>query len=198
MTVKDILMPICRPWTDRIFAGEKPFEFRNRVGTYWGSGSKIFIYESKRNSGAGMVVGKAVIDEIIPIPMDAVGPPRFLLRYWAEWKRPDMVPLLDELGDYELPGYKKGTILRYLESPELLRKAMRTEKWLPMYEQDEMALYECEDWLRYIGLVDDYGWYWYKYALKISGVQKYASPKPLADFGIARAPQSWCYAKEVL
>ena len=74
---------------------------------------------------------------------------------------------------------------------------MRTEKWLPMYELEEKALYECEDWLRYIGLVDDYGWYWYKYALKISGVQKYASPRPLADFGIARAPQSWCYAKEV-
>ena len=37
-------------------------------------------------------------------------------------------------------------------------EAMRTGKWLPMYEQDEKALYECEDWLRYIGLVDDYGW----------------------------------------
>ena len=47
MAEKDILMPICRPWTDRIFAGEKPFEFRNRIGTYWGHGSKIFIYESK-------------------------------------------------------------------------------------------------------------------------------------------------------
>jgi len=34
-----------------------------------------------------------------------------------------------------------------------------------------------------------YGWY-------LSKVVEYTKPKPLSDFGIKRAPQSWCYIKE--
>lgn len=35
-----------------------------------------------------------------------------------------------------------------------------------------------------------YGWH-------ISDLEIYERPRSLADFGLARAPQSWCYAKEV-
>lgn len=35
------------------------------------------------------------------------------------------------------------------------------------------------------------------YAWEIENVVIYDEPKPLADFGIDKAPQSWCYVKEV-
>ena len=34
-----------------------------------------------------------------------------------------------------------------------------------------------------------YGWY-------LAKVVEYTTPKPLSDFGLQRAPQSWCYIKE--
>lgn len=34
-----------------------------------------------------------------------------------------------------------------------------------------------------------YGWY-------LSKVVEYKTPRPLSDFGLNRAPQSWCYVKE--
>jgi len=196
---KDILMSICWPWPDMIFSGRKPFEFRNHIGIHWAPGTKIFIYESKRCGGAGQVVGEAVIDEIIPIPQGSVGPPRFLLRYWAEHTpgRESLVPLLDELGDYELPGYKKGTILRYLSHPDLLRKAMQTGQWVFMIPGSDNPVEYCENWLALIGLIDGFGKYCYRYALKLKDIEKYEEPKPLAAYGITKAPQSWCYATEI-
>ena len=35
------------------------------------------------------------------------------------------------------------------------------------------------------------------YAWEIENVVIYEEPKPLADFGIKKAPQSWCYVKGV-
>jgi hypothetical protein len=36
----------------------------------------------------------------------------------------------------------------------------------------------------------------YAYAIKIKDVIKYDTPKDLSDFGIKKAPQSFCYIKE--
>lgn len=35
------------------------------------------------------------------------------------------------------------------------------------------------------------------YAWEIRTVIKYPYPRPLSDFGLTRAPQSWCYVKEI-
>lgn len=193
MEIRDILMSIRPPWPEMIFSGEKPFEFRNHIGRNWGAGSRLYIYESKAYNGAGMVVGDATIDEIVSIPAGAVGPPRPLLRYWAEKYATWLLPLLDELCDYELPNYKKGTILRYLGRPELLREAMRTGAWVQMFDEGHNPIDACEHWLFRIGLINGCGEYWYKYGLRLSNARKYASPLPLSAFGLNRAPQSWCY-----
>ena len=42
----------------------------------------------------------------------------------------------------------------------------------------------------YLGNKTGYGWH-------ISNLVIYDTPKPLANFGIVKAPQSWCYVKEV-
>lgn len=172
MEVRNILMPIRLPWTNMIFSGEKPFEFRNHTGRNWGPGSKLYVYESKANSGTGMVVGDATINEIISIPAGAIGPPRPLLRFWAEKFAPWFIPLLDELGDHELPNYKKGTILRYLGRPELLRKAMRTGEWVQMFDEGNNPIDACEHWLWKVGLINECGEYGYKYGLRLGNVQK--------------------------
>lgn len=193
---RNILMPIRKPWADMILSGEKPFEFRNRLGRFWGVGSKIYIYESKAQGGAGMVVGEAVIDGIVPVPANSVGPPRPLLRAWAEKFRPVLIPLLDELGDYDLPGFKKGTILRYLGQPDQLRRAMQSGQWVMMEHDFKNPVLDCEEWLSYIGLINTSGAYSYRYALRLKDIKKYASPLPLAEFGLDRAPQSWAYTKK--
>lgn len=201
MEKKDILMPIRRPWPDMILSGRKPFEFRNRVGRYWLPGSRSYIYESKGNGGSGMVVGDAVIENIQHIPSGIIGPPRFLLRYWVEHISKDdgkWLPLLDELGGYELPHYKRGTILRYLGRPDLLRKAMASGKWVRMDKEGDNPISDCEEWLREIGLINDFGEYCYSHALKLKDTQRYEQAKPLSDFGMARAPQNWAYVKEVI
>lgn len=192
---RNILMPIRKPWTGMILSGEKPFEFRNRLGKFWGVGSKIYIYESKAQGGAGMVVGDAVIDGIIPVPTNSVGPPRAILRAWAEKFRPRLIPLLDELGDYNLPGFKEGTILRYLGQPNLLRRVMRSGQWVMMEHDFKNPVLDCEEWLSYIGLINSSGAYSYRYALKLKDIKKYDPPLPLAEFGLDRAPQSWAYVK---
>ncbi len=35
-----------------------------------------------------------------------------------------------------------------------------------------------------------YGWY-------LGKIAEYKTPRPLSDFGLQRAPQSWCYIREV-
>lgn len=37
----------------------------------------------------------------------------------------------------------------------------------------------------------------YAYAIKIKQIKKYEAPKKLSDFGIKKAPQSFCYIKEL-
>ena len=172
---RNILMPIRKPWTDMILSGEKPFEFRNRLGRFWGVGSRIYIYESKAQGGAGMVVGEAVIAGIVPVPANSVGPPRPLLRAWAEKFRP---------------------VLGYLGQPDMLRRAMQSGQWVMMDNDFKNPVLDCEEWLSYIGLINTSGAYSYRYALRLKDIKKYASPLLLAEFGLDRAPQSWAYTKK--
>lgn len=198
---QNIIMPIRRPWTDLMFAGGKPFEFRNNPGKHWAPGSVIYVYESKANGGAGKVIGSVTIAEIIRFPKKFIGPPRPLLRYWAENVRCDseLCRLLDILGDYELPGYYQGTVLRYLSSgEEILREVMAQGKWVPLdssTDADSKAdpQCQCEDWLTRIGLISPYGKYAYTHAIQLTDIHRYATPQALSEFGLARAPQSWAY-----
>lgn len=196
MEAFNILLPLHHTWLDLVFSGGKPFEFRNKIGTHWGIGSQVFFYETKRNGGAGLVMGRAQIGDMQAIPQNAVGPPRFLLRYWVEHvfeRKESLLPLLDELGDYELPHYRKGTILRYLGRPELMRKVMTASEWVFLDYEGENPVYECEEWLKRIGLIDNYGRYSYQVAIRLENIEKFDSPIALSELGIRRAPQGWCY-----
>lgn len=197
---KNIIMPIRRPWTDLMFAGGKPFEFRNNPGKHWVPGSVIYVYESKSNGGAGKVIGSVVIADIISFPQKFIGPPRPLLRYWAENVCCDneLCRRLDILGNYELPGYYPGTVLRYLRSEELIHEVMAQNKWVPLdsiTDADPKAdpQCQCEDWLTRIGLISPCGKYVYTHAIQLRDIHRYATPQDLSKFGLTRAPQSWMY-----
>ena len=51
---KAMMFPIHKKWVDKIFKGEKKFEFRNKLPKHLKSGMKIYFYETK-----GKVVTKA-------------------------------------------------------------------------------------------------------------------------------------------
>lgn len=60
----NVIYPIHKVWADKILSGDKPFEFRTKLPRKLTLGSKIFIYETKNNNGAGAVVGECVVNDI--------------------------------------------------------------------------------------------------------------------------------------
>ena len=58
---------------------------------------------------------------------------------------------------------------------------------------NEIARQSCldyDDMVSYLGNKDGYGWH-------ITDLKIYDKPKELSEFGLKRAPQSWCYVEEV-
>lgn len=78
----DILLPIQRPYTDLIFKGFKPFEFRTRIPQNLLLGDTIYIYESKAKGGTGKVIGHAKLKGILPISKE--DPVSFLTTAYTE------------------------------------------------------------------------------------------------------------------
>lgn len=124
-----IIISIQKPHTENIHKMLKRAELRKSIpkALIASAGYPItcFMYESKKNGGAGKVVGYFTLDKI-----DVV----------TEC-RPE-----------------------YCITPEYLK--------------------------RYAAGKTVYAW-------NITQSAFYASPRPLSDFGLTRAPQSWCYIKEV-
>lgn len=60
----DVIYSIRKPYTDMIFAGTKPIEFRKKIPTKLEIGSKIFIYETKYKDGIGKIKGVARVKAI--------------------------------------------------------------------------------------------------------------------------------------
>lgn len=56
----EIILPIRKEFSDKIFSGEKKFEFRKNVPI--NPVSKIYVYESR---GAGAIVGEFTVDSVI-------------------------------------------------------------------------------------------------------------------------------------
>ena len=68
------------------------------------------------------------------------------------------------------------------------------EQWFATHSMNEWELYERSG-LDYAQL-DDYLTDGQGTALHIEELEIFDKPKTLADYGLKRAPESWCYAKE--
>lgn len=70
-----------------------------------------------------------------------------------------------------------------------LMRYLRINGKADMFFSPESCL-DVDALYKYLLRSTGYGWH-------ISNLVIYGTPKPLADFGINKAPQSWCYVKEV-
>ncbi len=64
---KEVMFSIHPHWLEMIFNEEKGLEFRNKIISSIKPETKIYFYETKKNNGAGKVVGDAVIIDVTKI-----------------------------------------------------------------------------------------------------------------------------------
>lgn len=212
----DILMSIRKPYTGRIFDGTKPMEFRTRIGKNFDCVDTIYIYETKRNSGSGSVIGSVKIKKIIPIPKMKMGT-YFLLPYYVDkYGTDEEKETVKKAMDIELNGYSNSLVLSYLFQDDALSYMKETGlppehyhtygsdlKEYNKAKQKENDLCErCDCWGRKIGFYDEYDESYWKFAIQLENPVLFKIPMEVGDFRckngnrLKRAPQGWCYVME--
>lgn len=228
-----IVYPIYNIWNNRIFEGDvlylqhpdcrksrnvryrKNFEFRTRLPKDLKTGDKVYIYEPKKHGGAGKVVGEFTVGEIISCDYPFGAFP-FLVHFCRNiLKNEDYAEKFERAVKTELPGYKKGYVLKYAlddESMDHIQKygdipdivsylydKQRTEN----LDESERVWKWCDSWLSSQGFFDECGESNYKFALTILNPIRYETPKDLSEFAkingeaVEKAPQSFVYVNEL-
>lgn len=212
----DVMASCYKHWTDMILSGEKPFEFRGRPWKKIEVGDKFYLYESKKHGGAGMVVGEATIEKIIPIVF-SLSPQRDTFHYWAEHivNRPDIVAAVDKIGDFRMSHYKDGYIYTFMLCDPILDYILVHDELPPTYntirdlflhpelyqsmDLARKAIQEYDEWMHRIGFWNEYGESTYTIAYQLKDPIRYKKAKPVTMFcgsdgkPITKAPQSFQY-----
>lgn len=68
----EVMISIIPPYTDMILSGYKEMELRRKILNvmYTYEGCRLYLYETKRNGGRGMVVGEAELKKIYELHYD--------------------------------------------------------------------------------------------------------------------------------
>lgn len=172
----------------------------------------VLFYQKKVKKRGGLVVGAGTVEHVIHISLNEdgrIGPPKALLRFWAEHivHAEDVICGLNELGDYELPNYKVGTVLDWMWSIPLIQYVKKTGTWPDLHirsrvtgfpqmecvrrEEDLRAkIVACERWLSRCGLIDNYGGYKTADAVAILEwpVSEFQPGRPLSCYNLLFAP----------
>ena len=212
-----ILMSIHKNFIDKIFSGNKPFDFRNILPKNLSINDKIYFYETSKNNGCRKIVGEACVEEIISLLSPKGEYPIFGAYNFIDcfcqklYPNEDFAEKFKECRQYKIKNYKFGSQLDFALSPDCMEFVKRgeyppTQLLILPKIAGETALAnnlicKCDDWLREIGFYNNDTSYW-KYAIKLCNIQKYESPLSLAAFTdkkgnvIKRPPQSWMYCNK--
>jgi len=209
-------MSIRKSYTDLIFSRIKLLEFRNKIGKEVNPGDKIFVYETKRGTGSGSVIGSVTIDSIIQIPHHRVGT-YFILPYYVEQfgteedraavHKAMQVDLLDcdnsLVLSYLFDDYVLDHMLEFrqpVDPWEALCESLYTGKaYLEIEKKTKNLNNDCDAWAKLIGYYDEDDISYWKYAIKLKNPVKFDKGKNIAEFRgrderyLQKAPQSWCY-----
>ena len=174
-----VLISVNPPYTDMIFNGYKPFEFRKKVLRGMDTGYPTeeitaYIYETKNKGGVGAVVGEVKIDGA----------------YTPDYARdPESTSKLVR----ERYMLVKSMYLMWCEMKGI--KPNMNEGW---FKSKEFMAYQRE--IGFIGKDDSLN---FNYALLLNEPQKYTHPKPLSCFKnldgavLSRPPQNMQRVKEM-
>lgn len=212
----NVIMPIHKEYSDRIFSGLKPYEFRNKVPKLE-KYDKVFVYETKKK-GCGMIVGYFTVKVVEKITHHKLGAYLYASEYAHRYYNEDIQKLVDKAMTIDLKNCDNSLVLYYLFMEEFLDEMLRTkrppeEENYFHYMRDNFSEYNrkkelqtsfiegCDEWLKNIGFYNtDFGgksdW---NYRIVIAGTCKYENPIPITEFqnakglSIKKAPQSFCY-----
>lgn len=206
-------MSVHKPYTDRVFNGTKMMEFRKRIGKDVHCGDTIYVYETKKNSGSGSVIGSVKIKSILLIPKIKVGT-YFLLPYYVEqYGTEEEKETVKRAMRIKFDGYNSSLVLSYLFQADALsyieKNNVPPSPW-PLYgsslkEYNEAKRKEgdlcarCDEWGKKIGFYNQYDESDWKIAILLENPVLFKTPKKIEEFRgrngnrLTRAPQSWCY-----
>ena len=214
----DILMSVHKKYLSEIFAGNKPFEFRNVLPKNLSKGDTIYFYETSKNGGCKKIVGEAKIKDFHFL-LNSEGEYPLLgaynfIDFWCENFLHNSVyaEQFRLCKKYNLTNYKYGSQIDFALSYFCMKYIMQDE-WPPIeitmlpnvIKERKMAndlLKECDRWLRKIGFYNEYDESYWKYAIEINNIKKYDFPISLAAFTDNRGniikgpPQSWMYCNK--
>lgn len=188
-----------RPFSDKIFNGEKPFIFLRSNGRVLNDGIKVFIYETKKANGCGKVIGEAIANKIVTIPYPIIGPCRYFLRKYAQLtNNKEAIDALNKLGDFNLSNYRTNTILSFLFCGDILEEAIKNDEYPPQSkdirsyspgspyvvntQRSNDFLFACDEWLNSLGFYDDFEKSHFDTSLELVDIQRYVMPIPISEF----------------
>ncbi len=211
----NVILPIHKQYSDRIFDGSKPYEFRNRVPKIQ-KGDKVFVYETKKN-GCGMIVGYFIVDGVEKIVHQKLGAYQYISDYAHKYCDIETQRLVDKAMTIDLGNCDNSLVLCYFLMEECLDEMLKTRRppensfndlifhhfrEYDKKKQVQTALIEnCDEWLRNMGFYNtDFGeksnW---DYRILIGKTYQFDTPIPITEFknkqgdSIQKAPQSYCY-----
>ncbi len=206
----DIMIAIYNHWTEKIFAGEKPFEFRTKVPSQFHPGDKIYFYEPKRFGGAAAVVGECTVDEIMPLLSKEGKWPlcmtHHFIEYYFEHIRKDVAKaeiyrqckerLQDKatyvrfgaITDYALSEFYMRQIEETGRIPDIFEYVTANNAY-DWYAQESKKMdecrkdhFDCDDWLKSMGMYNECDETCYKFAYHLTNIKRYEQPQPLSSF----------------
>lgn len=213
----DAVFSIRLPFTDMIFDGRKNLEFRNKIGQELFAGNKIYIYETKKHSGKGAVIGSVVIENIEDLPHHKAGTynllPHFVERYGTKEEKDAVRKAMG----IRLTHYDESIVLSHLFNDRVLDYMIEHDDvpdprtFPPFYgytakefnqikEKGDGLIFRCDQWLHSIGYYTETGCTYWKYMIQIKDQKRFKEPKNITEFlkrdgrPLKKAPQSWCYA----
>lgn len=212
----DVMAACYKHWIDMILAGKKPFEFRVQPWVNAAIGSKLYLYETKRCGGAGMVMGEVTIEKIIPMEFK-MSPHPYTFRYWLEniRKCPEAIAAMDKIGSFQMSHYKDGYVYNFMLCESFIDYILSHDELPPEFntledriknpdhyakmESARKLIFGYDDWMKEIGFWNDFGESSYKIAYQLKEPIRYEYPIPITAFlgangqSLKRPPQSFQY-----
>lgn len=183
--MKSILMSIKPEWVEKILNGEKTIEIRKSMPKCE-LPCRVYIYCTKEKSYMDRLVQNHngfyfTVRELVEDDADDYG-----LYYDVAGRNGEVV------AEFTLKKIKEHKFNYIFENPET--------------DEEELTYNFTTEEMRYIGFnesldfdyfLEVYGNQKILYALHIDDLKIYDKPKDLSEFGLQKAPQSWCYCEDL-
>lgn len=210
------IFSIHKDYIGLIFDGTKNLEFRKSIGKDLKENDIIFLYETKRDLGTGLIVGEVKIKKIVPIRFHKTGTyvmlPYFVSKYGTEEEKGQV----EKAMSVHLTNFDESIVLSYLFDDwtlDYMTKNDDVPDWFKIkhplwpnvteynriHKKSADLCNRCDEWANKIGFYNKYSASYWKYIIELKEPIKYIRPLLINEFKnkdnmtIYKAPQSWCY-----